>query len=68
MLLKLKTMVSILILAIFHGCCGEYYMPLPLFMAFLVSRESHAFMIKSPIYKSIQDCKSESFSWLYVSI
>ena len=53
----------ILILTIFHGYC-VYYMLLPLFMAFLVSRESHAFIIKSPIYRSMLDCKSESLSWV----
>ena len=29
-------------------------MLLPLFMAFLVSRERHDFIIKSPIYRSIR--------------
>ena len=53
----------LLILAIFHGYY-VYHMLLPLFMAFLVSRESHDFIIKSPIYRSMSDCKSESLSWL----
>ena len=59
----LKHLLFLLILTIFHGYY-VYYMLLPLFMAFLVSRESHAFIIKSPIYRSMSDCKLESLSWL----
>ena len=40
-------------------------MLLPLFMAFLISRESHGFIIKSHIYRSNLDCKSEPLSWLF---